>query len=139
MEKRYFPLFTDISGQKIVVVGGGTIAARRVRTLSFFAGDITVAAPGLDPELAENPIMFPDDSVLAKCETYAGLPEDTLLESITLREAVGHLPEREQKVIALRYFRQLTQEQTARILGVSQVQISRIEKKALTSLRAELC
>lgn len=66
-------------------------------------------------------------------------PEDMLLESITLREAVGHLPEREQKVIALRYFRQLTQEQTARILGVSQVQISRIEKKALAALRAELC
>lgn len=65
-------------------------------------------------------------------------PEDMLLESITLREAIAHLPEREQKVIALRYFKQLTQEQTARILGVSQVQISRIEKKALTALRAEL-
>ena len=41
-------------------------------------------------------------------------------------------------VIQLRYFRQLTQEQTARIIGVSQVQISRIEKKALLALREEL-
>lgn len=66
-------------------------------------------------------------------------PEDALLEQITLREAIRRLPEREQMVIQLRYFRQLTQDQTARILGVSQVQISRIEKKALTALRAELC
>ena len=65
-------------------------------------------------------------------------PEETLLEHLTLQEAILHLPEREQMVIRLRYYRQLTQEQTARIIGVSQVQISRIEKKALQALRAEL-
>ena len=65
-------------------------------------------------------------------------PEETLLDRLTLAEAIRHLPQREQMVIQLRYFRQLTQEQTARIIGVSQVQISRIEKKALLALREEL-
>lgn len=61
--------------------------------------------------------------------------EERLLEQLSLREAVQALPEREGQVVALRYFRGLTQEKTARIVGVSQVQISRIEKKAMQHLR----
>ena len=61
--------------------------------------------------------------------------EDRILERIALNQAISDLPEREALVIRLRYFHGLTQERTARILGVSQVQISRIEKKALGHLR----
>lgn len=67
-----------------------------------------------------------------------GSMEDRMLEQISLREAVGKLPERERAVIDLRYFRGLTQEKAAGILGVSQVQVSRIEKKALMMLRSYL-
>ena len=56
-------------------------------------------------------------------------------EEQALDQAISDLPEREALVIRLRYFHGLTQERTARILGVSQVQISRIEKKALGHLR----
>ena len=52
-----------------------------------------------------------------------------------LRQAIDRLPEREKKVICLRYFHGLTQERASKVLGVSQVQVSRIEKKALQSLR----
>ena len=62
--------------------------------------------------------------------------EETLIERIALREAINQLGERERTVIGLRYFRGLTQEKVARILGVSQVQVSRIEKKALQTLRS---
>lgn len=61
--------------------------------------------------------------------------EEELLEKLALREAVHTLPERERQVVALRYFRGLTQEKSARILGVSQVQVSRIERKAMAQLR----
>ena len=54
---------------------------------------------------------------------------------MALREAIGKLPEREALVINLRYFHGLTQERVARVLQVSQVQVSRIEKKALGHLR----
>ena len=62
-------------------------------------------------------------------------PEENLVEKIALREAIDTLPEREKMTILLRFFKGLTQEQTARILQVSQVQISRLERRAVGHLR----
>ena len=61
--------------------------------------------------------------------------EEKMVEKIALKQAVSRLPEREQMVIKLRYFHSLTQERVAKVLSVSQVQVSRIEKKALGLLR----
>ena len=61
--------------------------------------------------------------------------EESMIERISLREAVAKLPDREKMVILLRYYRGLTQDKTAQMIGVSQVQVSRIEKKALLLLR----
>ena len=44
-KKKYFPLLTDLSHKKIIVIGGGRVAARRIRSLLDFAGEITVIAP----------------------------------------------------------------------------------------------
>lgn len=62
-------------------------------------------------------------------------PEESLVERIALREAIDRLPERERMIILLRYFRGMTQERTARVLGVSQVQVSRLERRGLERLR----
>ena len=64
-----------------------------------------------------------------------GEMEEEIVERIALQEAIARLSEREQMVIKLRFFHGLTQDKTSKILGVSQVQISRIEKKALAALR----
>ena len=61
--------------------------------------------------------------------------EDGIVERLALRDAIARLTERERMVIDLRYFHALTQEKVARVIGVSQVQVSRIEKKALAQLR----
>lgn len=61
--------------------------------------------------------------------------EDRMLEHIALMEAICRLSEREAQVIKLRYFHGLTQDRIARVLLVSQVQVSRIEKKAIARLR----
>lgn len=61
--------------------------------------------------------------------------EEALVEKISLRQAIDALPEREKLVIRLRYFHGLTQDRVAKVLEVSQVQVSRIEKKALGKLR----
>mgnify|MGYP002530040482 CR=1 FL=1 len=65
-------------------------------------------------------------------------PEDGLIERIALREAIDELPEREKMTILLRFFKGLTQEQAARLLGVSQVQVSRLERRAIEKLRLAL-
>ena len=62
-------------------------------------------------------------------------PEEGMVEKIALREAIDSLPERERITTLLRFFRGMTQEQTARILKVSQVQVSRLERKGLAKLR----
>lgn len=64
--------------------------------------------------------------------------EESLVEKIALREAINSLPEREKWTILLRFFKGLTQQQTARIVGVSQVQISRLERRGLQRLRESL-
>jgi siroheme synthase-like protein len=49
----HFPFFVDLSDRHILVIGAGTIAARRVGTLCGFAGEITVVAPEIAPEIEE--------------------------------------------------------------------------------------
>ena len=64
--------------------------------------------------------------------------EERMIESLALREAIGRLPRQEKMVVALRYYRGLTQTQAAKLLGVSQVQVSRLERRAVEDLRKSL-
>ena len=73
---------------------------------------------------------FSLETILSDTQT-----DDMILEEFSLRQAILKLPEREAMVIKLRYFHALTQDRTSKILQVSQVQISRIEKKALQHLK----
>lgn len=61
--------------------------------------------------------------------------EEIMLEHLSLRQALDKLPDREALVIKLRFFHGLTQDRVSKILSVSQVQVSRIEKKALAKLK----
>jgi RNA polymerase sporulation-specific sigma factor len=61
--------------------------------------------------------------------------EEKILETVALRAAVGQLEPRQKAIIDMRYFRAMTQEKTAAVLGISQVQVSRMERKALTRLK----
>lgn len=73
---------------------------------------------------------FTLESILTDTES-----EEKLLERISLKQAIDKLPEREAMVIRLRYYHGLTQQLVSKVLSVSQVQVSRIEKKALLHLR----
>ncbi len=88
----------------------------------------TACTESIQREAGEDGFTLED--VLTDSET-----EDQLLERIALRQAIESLPEREANVINLRYFHGLTQDRVSKVLGVSQVQVSRIEKKALSHLR----
>ena len=61
--------------------------------------------------------------------------EEKLMERVVLNHAIDQLTEREALVIRMRYYHGLTQQRVSVVLKVSQVQISRIEKKALLRLR----
>lgn len=115
-------------------------------------------APTLS-ELSAETGMEPE--VIASCETAVSPPdslqretgdegftlehmlknsdsEEKLIELVSLKEAVSSLPDRERQIITLRYYRGFTQVKTAEIMRISQVQVSRIEKKAVELLRCLL-
>ncbi len=64
--------------------------------------------------------------------------QEDLLDRMLLRGAIEDLPERERKIIVLRYFRDMTQSEVAEKIGVSQVQVSRIESKIIKEFREKL-
>ena len=70
---------------------------------------------------------------LASSET-----SDDMINKILLKDCINSLPDREKKVIILRYYRDKTQSEIAQMLGVSQVQISRIESKVINQLKQAL-
>ena len=61
--------------------------------------------------------------------------EEKMVEHVALRAAMEKLPERERQVLALRYYHGMTQQSCARVMHVSQVQISRLERRAVEQLR----
>lgn len=79
-----------------------------------------------------------DDDVTLEDKTVGDRSPDEDLDKIMLKDCIEDLPEREKKVIILRYFRDKTQSEIAAELGVSQVQVSRIECKVLQKLKEKL-
>ena len=64
--------------------------------------------------------------------------QDEMIDGLLLRGAIEALPERERKIIILRYYRDMTQSEVAETIGVSQVQVSRLESKIIKSFREKL-
>ena len=60
------------------------------------------------------------------------------LEQISLKEAVSHLTEREKKILAMRYFQGKTQMEVSEEIGISQAQVSRLEKAAIAAIKREI-
>ena len=88
----------------------------------------TAATESIQQETGEDGFCL--ENILTDTES-----EERMVEKIALRQAVEKLPERERLVIQLRYYHSLTQQRVAKVMNVSQVQVSRIEKKALEKLR----
>ena len=79
-----------------------------------------------------------DSSTIEEMTASDSCEIETVIDNIALREAISHLPPTQQKIIHLRFFKELSQQQTADILGLTQVKISREEKKIFAFLRKEL-
>ncbi len=94
----------------------------------------------LPPESIYKPVSEGDksDIYLADKLSSNSLDEDSVVDSLTLRQHINELCERDKKLILLRYFKGKTQREISCILGISQVQVSRLEKKILTELKYKL-
>ncbi|MGN1031284.1 MAG: sigma-70 family RNA polymerase sigma factor [Butyricicoccaceae bacterium] len=64
--------------------------------------------------------------------------EERVVDSVVVRESIRALPEKERRVILLRYYRSFTQQRCAELLGISQVQVSRLERRAIAHMREHI-
>lgn len=101
--------------------------------------DAAVALETVNP-IASLSETFGEDEKLTLESQLASTDREIerLNDKIALSQAIGRLPRDWQKIITLRYYRNLTQQQVANIMGLSQVKVSREEKKILAVLREEL-
>ena len=132
---------------------GAAVRAARVRLAGELGREPVLSelaeATGLTPEEIAAAETAAEPVISLQAETgeggltlegmlSAGGMEEGLVERLSLRAALEELPERERQVLLLRYYRGLTQARAARVLGVSQVQVSRLERRAVERLRQTL-
>ena len=109
------------------------LSLRTGLTPEEIAGAETALSPVLSLQTATG-----EDGLTLEGLLSDGNEEDTMVEHLALRSALDTLPDQERQVILLRYYRCMTQTQCARVMGVSQVQVSRLERRGIEKLRIQL-
>lgn len=100
---------------------------------AIFALEATTPPESFEKELYEN------DGGMRLADTVATKDcEEDVVTKIALKDAINSLDERDRKLIILRYFKELTQSQTAKIMNMGQVQVSRLEKKIIENIRKKI-
>ena len=101
--------------------------------------DIIDALEAMMPVMSLQEKIGSDESATTLCDI---IPDDddisAITEIIALRQSLCKLEEKEKKLIELRFFKEFTQSRTARVLGVSQVTVSRLEKTILEKLKQQM-
>ena len=124
-------------GRLAAELGREPTLSELAETTGLSPEDIAAAETATEPVVSLQAETGTDGLTLEGILT-TGNQEEGMVERLTLRSAIAGLPERERQVLLLRYYKGLTQTNTARVLGVSQVQVSRLERRALEKLRREL-
>ncbi|MGE5560070.1 MAG: SigB/SigF/SigG family RNA polymerase sigma factor [Chloroflexota bacterium] len=84
------------------------------------------------------PVFEDDGEPILLMDQVAGGGDDNWFAGVGVRKALAELPDRDRKILYMRFFQEKTQTEVAEIMGVSQVQISRLEKHALLKMRERL-
>ncbi len=96
---------------------------------------------GYRPESLYNTVVEGDNSNILLIDRIDGQGVDDeieMIDKIALRQVLESLRPRDRQIIVLRYFKEKTQVQIAKLLGISQVQVSRIEKKIIKEIREKI-
>ena len=102
--------------------------------------EVAVAIESARPLESINEEAYNEENGESKISKISNKEDDVnkLINRLTINRLIQELDEREKKIIILRYFREKTQTEVANLLGISQVQVSRIEKKILNSMRTKI-
>ena len=101
--------------------------------------EVAIALETVNPIASLSETFGEDDKLTLESQLASNDHEiEKMNDKIALGQAISNLPRDWQKIITMRYYRNMTQQQVADVLGLSQVKISREEKKILAALRQEL-
>lgn len=115
--------------------------AELAATCGMSVEDAAISLDAVSPITSLSDFVYGEDSV-----TYEGVLADEeseneserICDRIAIAQSIGKLPPLWRRLVMLRYYRNMTQQQTAELLGLTQVKVSREEKKILAHLRQEL-
>ena len=103
--------------------------------------DIALAMESVAPVESIEKNIFGDEenklSLIDKISTGKN-EEEIITNKIVVKELINKLDKKEKEVIMLRFYKEKTQSQVAKILGITQVQVSRIERRILNSMKLKL-
>lgn len=111
------------------------------KTLKIPKEEITFALEAIQPISSiyeETSSGSEDDRTILDKLTSNKDETNTLVDKIALKQLIENLEDREKQIILLRFYKDKTQAQVAKVLGITQVQVSRIEKKILNSMKLKL-
>ena len=131
----------DIQSKYLKETGEEINITEIAKQLKIPKEEIAVALDSLNPTISIYDDSYTNDeggiSFLDTLSTNVDEAE-TLTNKLTIKEMITNLEQREKEIILLRYYKNKTQTEVAKILGISQVQVSRIEKKILNSMKLKL-
>ena len=147
--KRYFRDNGALRVSRTIKEHAAQLMAERERLSAALGREPTVgelsAASGLKPDEvalalgAMTPVLSlsqtAEEGGSPLLELIGEDPTEAMLDKAAVGAALARLPDRQRRLLLLRYYRSRTQQETAKELGISQVQVSRLEKKALAELR----
>lgn len=111
------------------------------KKLKITKEEVAVALDSINPVISIYDDTYSNDegsiSIIDKIKNNVDEAEQ-IANRITIKEMINSLNDRDKQIIMLRYYKNNTQSQVARILGISQVQVSRIEKKILESMKLKM-
>ena len=131
----------DIQKKYMVETGQEITIMEIAKQLKVQKEDIAIALDSLKPAVSIYDDSYTnDESGIAFIDTLSTNVDEAekLANRLTIKEMIKKLEGREKEVIMLRYYKSKTQIEVAKILGISQVQVSRIEKKVLNSMKLKL-
>ena len=131
----------DIQSKYLKETGEEINITEIAKQLKIPKEEIAVALDSIKPTISIYDDSYTNDeggiSFLDTLSTNVDEAE-TLTNKLTIKEMITNLEQREKEIILLRYYKNKTQTEVAKILGISQVQVSRIEKKILNSMKLKL-
>ena len=131
----------DIQTKYLNTIGREITISEIAKELKVSTEDITLALDSLKPTISIYEDSYTnEEGGISFLDTLSSKIDEAenITNKITLKNLIENLEERDKQIILLRYYKNKTQTQVAKILGISQVQVSRIEKKILDSMKLKL-